>query len=882
MIHALKKALRRLKTLLDNLLNKALDGTHDHFACHLPPKTGFLTSLVLRFFLFGIGIDEKKAAKLKGLEKEGVVVYVNKYKSRFEFLLHHTRYQALGLPFPEIGFYYNFPVLLPLTRLLRIFLSYVDYFFRYFHAPDPFISGFIRNQLLEGKAGFFSLIDKKGFQRRFIKAKTDPVRYLIEIQHTIDRPVFVIPQLIFYSKRPIRTSPTLIDFLFGAEESPGRIRRLITLVQKPKKIFVENSEPVNLKEFLSIPRYRTMSIDQQARTLREYLLSTIDRHRRSIIGPVLKSRVELKESVLTNRHVQQFIQQHAKEEAVSIRHVQKKANDYIEEIAANYSQNWIQVFDLSLRLILRMLFDGMVIDMEGLARIKELSTKGPLVLVPCHKSHLDYLILSFIFHHNNMPCPHIAAGKNLSFWPMGTIFRGGGAFFLRRTFKGNMLYSIIFSRYIYKILQEGFNIEFFIEGTRSRTGKLLMPKLGLLSIIVESYLKGACDDILFVPIFIGYDRVIEEKSYLHEVEGGQKEPESLKQVIKARKTLKKRYGKVYVNFHDPLSLKEYLHDREYTSHELSRETQKEICQDLGFRFVNGINHVAVVTPYGVVASAILNISKKRVPYETIEAYLTVYMDYLISIKAKRSDSLLSHDHQKTFNSVLSVFVQRKFIEQAISNEEERLPSKRRLYKVNESRRPGLDYYKNNCINFFVPAAFTAVAVLETDAFQFSSSDLITTYHFLRELFINEFAFDVDKTPTVHIRKTLKAFIDIGMLVPHPTLPETYTLTSAGLKKIKFFAAFLKTYLESYLVVLHFFIRYPAQIIEGKDRIKKIQSIGNRMYNRKEIEHVEALSKISYLNADKHFMDLGLDKESEKETVESFVEKIQHYLNVLQP
>ncbi len=880
MTHALKRALRRLKALLDNLISKALNGTHNHFTCHLPPGAGVLTKFILHLFLFGIGIDAQRVSKLKALEKEGVVVYVNKYKSRFEFLLYHTRYRALGLPFPQIGFYYNFLVWQPVSRLCKVLLSYTDYFLRHFHSPDPFTSGHLKNELLDGKAGFLSLIDKKGFYRRFIKAKTDPIQYLIEIQHTIDRPVFVIPQLIFYSNRPIKSSPTLIDFLFGAEESPGRIRRLITLIQRPKKIFVEHSDPINLKEFLSIPRLRAMSIEQQARTLREYLLSTIDRHRRSIIGPVLKSRVELKESVLTNRHVQQFIQHHATEDNLSIRQVQKKANDYIEEIAANYSQNWIKVFDLSLRLILRMLFDGMAIDMEGLARVKKHATKGPLVLIPCHKSHLDYLILSFLFHHNNMPCPHIAAGKNLSFWPMGTIFRGGGAFFLRRTFKGNPLYSMIFSRYIHKILQEGFNIEFFIEGTRSRTGKLLMPKLGLLSIIVESYLKGACDDIIFVPIFIGYDRVIEEKSYLHEMEGGQKEPESLKQVIKARKTLKKRYGKVYVNFDEPISLKEYMHDRAYTTQEISQEQQKEICQDLGFRFVNGINHVSVVTPYGVVAGAVLNISKKRVPYETIEAHLTAYMDYLLSINAKLTDSLLSDDHRKTFNSVLSVFVQRKFIEQAVTKGEEQLPNNRRIYKINESRRPGLDYYKNNCIIFFIPAAFTAIAILETDTFQFSASDLNTTYHFLRELFINEFAFDVDKTPAVYIRKTLKAFIDGGMLIPHPTLPDTYRLTSAGLRKLKFFAAFLKTYLESYLIVLQFFIRYPAHTIDVKDRIKKIQTIGNRMFNRKEIEHIEALSKISYLNADRHFMDLGLDSESEKEKVEFFTERIQHYLNLL--
>ncbi len=880
MNQTLKKVFQQLKTFLDKIIFSALSGTHHHYTCQLPPRIGLLTNLILRLFFSGIRMEGQTLSKLKELEKDSVVVYVNKYKSHFELLLYHSRHKALRLPFPEIGLYYNLYMWQPLTRLLRIFLAHLDHFARHFTFPDPFKSGHIKKELSGGKAGFFSLVDKKGFYRRFIKAKTDPVRYLIELQYTIDRPVLIIPQMVFYSSRPIKSSPSLLDVLFGAEEAPGRIRRLIMLLQRPKKIFVENGDPINLKEFLSIPRISSMSIEQQALTLREYLLSAIDRHRRSILGPVLKTRVELKESVLVNRHLQEFIQQHASEENLPLRQVQKKANDYIEEIAANYSSNWIKMFDLTLRLILGMLFDGMVIDKHGLERVKRLSTKGPLVLVPCHKSHLDYLILSYIFHNNNMPCPHIAAGKNLSFWPMGTIFRGGGAFFLRRTFKGNPLYAMVFSRYIYKIMHEGFNIEFFIEGTRSRTGKLLMPKLGLLSIIVESYLKGACDDLLFVPIFIGYDRVIEEKSYLHEVEGGQKEPESLKQVIKARKTLKKRYGKVYVNFHEPLSFKEYLHSRGHHQPDLPREKQKEICQDLGFRFVNSINQVSVVTPYGVVAAAALNLSKKRAPYEMIEALLTTYMDYLMAVNAKLADSLLGGDHAHTFRSVLGVFIQRKFIEQATTKETAPDLDSKRLYKINEGRRPGLDYYKNSCINFFIPAAFTAMAILEADVFQFSAPELISTYRFLQELFINEFAFDLDKTATIYIRKTLKAFIDNGMLIPHHSLPETYSLTSAGRRKLKFFAAFLKTYLESYLIVLTFFNRYPTHVIDSKDRLKKIQTIGNRMFRRKEIEHIEALSKISYLNADKHFMDQELNDENNKEKIEFYSEKIQYYLNLL--
>jgi len=192
------------------------------------------------------------------------------------------------------------------------------------------------------------------------------------------------------------------------------------------------------------------------------------------------------------------------------------------------------MFAAILEWIINTIFEGISVNESGLARMKSMFKKGPVILLPCHKSHIDYLMISYIMFRNNMPCPHIVAGKNLSFWPLGTIFRGGGAFFMRRTFKGAELYAKVFSEYMKKLLSEGFNIELFIEGGRSRTGKLLPPKFGLMTILLNAFKEKACDDLLIVPVFFGYDRVLEEDAYLHEVEGGVKEPESVGQIFKAR------------------------------------------------------------------------------------------------------------------------------------------------------------------------------------------------------------------------------------------------------------------------------------------------------------------------------------------------------------
>ena len=523
------------------------------------------------------------------------------------------------------------------------------------------------------------------------------------------------------------------------------------------------------------------------------------------------------------------------------------------------------------------MFDGVTLDTEGLNRIKTASQKGPLVFIPCHKSHIDYLILSYLMHLNNMPCPMVAAGKNLSFWPMGPMFRGCGAFFIRRSFKGAVLYSKVFSEYILKLLEDGFNIEFFIEGGRSRTGKLILPKLGLLSILLDSFKQGACKDLIFVPIYVGYDRVLEEGAYLHELEGGQKKPESFMQVIKARKLLKKRYGRIYINFHEPISLNALQAQSGLSIQDMTSKQNNELCRNLGFRIINAIDSVSVVTPHALAAGALLNLSQKRFSFDDLSNDIEIYMSYLYASGAKLADTLMM-DPASAIQQVLDAYVHRKFVER-FSGEDSESFSKTE-YKVVVSKRPILEYYKNNCIIFFVPAVFTALTILDRDVFQFSFSDIQPGYAFLRNFFKNEFAYDVDKTPDYYVRKSLKAFIDDAIIIPHPMLPETYNITSVGFRKLRLFARFIKTYFESYWVVLNFFMRYPKNTVDADGRAKKILSRGNRMYKRREIAHKEALSKINYKNAEDFFITHGVTGSEDKEQIEFYANAIQKYLRLL--
>ncbi|MEW5908332.1 MAG: 1-acyl-sn-glycerol-3-phosphate acyltransferase [Thermodesulfobacteriota bacterium] len=836
-----------------------------------------MTSNLLRLFFSGIKISEDQTSVIRSLPEGSIIIYASKYKSRFDYWFYHNRYPQIKLPCPEIGMDYRSYAFQPLSRLLKNLLFLLDTFFSHGFFPNPYRTDFFKDSFVEGKAGFFSLIEKKGFYRRFIKQKNDPIRHLIEIQKGTDRTVYIIPQLIFFGKTPHRSIPTLLDILFGSEENPGRIRRLVTLFKNPGKIFVEVSDPISVKDFIAAHPPEADSSNSLPLILRRQIIDQFNRHRQSITGPVLKSREELKEEILTGRRLTEFLLHYAETRNLPLQKVRKEANACLDEIAANYNYVFVRIAAVCVRWIINSMFEGVTVNQGTLNAVKSLAKNGPIIVVPCHKSHIDYLILPYILYTNNMPSPHVVAGKNLSFWPMGPLFRSGGAFFIRRSFKGAVLYSKVFFEYVQKLLEEGFNIKIFIEGGRSRTGKLLIPKLGFLSILMTAYRNGACEDLIFSPIFIGYDRVLEESAYLNELEGGQKDPENFIQLIKARKFLKKRYGRIYIKFHEAISLKELLNKYQI---DISTASQKELntfVRNLGYRLTSAIDRVSVVTPHALTASAILNLQKKPFTLNQLRSQADTYLNYLMSQNVTIADSLLL-DNQIAIKNSFDNYLQRRFIEPIPAPKD--TSGTEPLFQVKEHRRPNLDYYKNNCVSFFIPASFTAISILEKDAFQFSASDLHSGYAFLQEFFKNEFASDMDRTPEYQVRKNIKAFIDDAILMPHPTLPDTYNLTSSGFRKLKDFAGFLKTYLEAYAVTLDFFGRYHHNGINPKDQLRKIQSRGLRMYKLNEIDNKESLSKIYYQNAVDFFLSQGIKSSDDQEKIEIHRSRIANYLKLL--
>jgi glycerol-3-phosphate O-acyltransferase len=418
---------------------------------------------------------------------------------------------------------------------------------------------------------------------------------------------------------------------------------------------------------------------------------------------MLRSKRRVRELVLGSSNVKAAIAEQARERKTTEARVAKEARGYFDEMAADFHGYYFAVLAFLFNRIWHRMFSGL--DVRGLDRVVERLKQHPIVLVPCHRSHFDYLILSYIFHENFLSPPHIAAGINMAFWPFGPFFRGAGAYFIRRTFEGNPLYKSVFAAYLEYLIREGYTQEFFIEGGRSRTGKILTPKLGMLSAIVNAFTDGVRRDLFLVPVSIHYGRIVEEEAYKSELLGGQKEAESIGALIKARQVLRQRYGTVYVTFAEPISLNDALGEElkeRLASHDPGvEEERRRFTQKLGFRLLREANEAAVAGATSVSSTVLLAAPNPAIRYGDFVVAARALTRLLVSKGVTLTASL--HRNLETFMESVSFLQTGKLIEWMRDRDGA-------IIHVTTEKRSVLDFYKNNIIHFFLMPSLVAYAL----------------------------------------------------------------------------------------------------------------------------------------------------------------------------
>lgn len=686
--------------------------------------------------------------------------------------------------------------------------------------------------------------------------ETDLIRTLIRTQRTLEQPIFLVPQTFVWSLSPPDRRRGLFDLFFGPVEWPGKVRVFFQFLFNHQNARLRSGEPFDLQQFLQANA--ALSDEQAADKVRYALLRRIERERTIVLGPAQKSPLRIQDELLRSPRVRRHIEAEMKATKRTRAQVEKLARKELDKLCANQSPTVLRMLRHFLDWVWTRIYDGIEVDDAGVERLRAAAREGAVILLPSHKSHVDYLVLSWVLYTRSLMPPLIAAGENLSFFPLGPILRRGGAFFIKRSFQGKKLYSALVDAYMRKLLVEGYPIEFFVEGGRSRTGKLLPPKYGLLTMVVDASMMLGARKVFFAPISIGYERIIEERSYVHELSGGDKQSENVGDLLRTSSVLRSRYGRLYVQVGEVIAfddlMRESLTEQRAVhpdSTELEPKYRRAMVQRLAHRATYEINRVTVVTPAALVATALLAHRRRGMTHSELRDVASRIVERLARDGATIASQILDSAgevREDTLREAISLFIHARLVIQHDTGEEA-------IYKVLEERRLALEYYKNNILHFFVSNALISAALLSSTKAATPESELRESVRELSRLFKYEFMFRADAEFDAIFGDAIASMEKAGEL--ERVADGFRPVPGPGTEMVEMYARMLATYFESYLLALRGAGLLADQPMPRKEWFKKTLGVGQRMYLAGELERRESLSQLKLETALKYLRDRGL-------------------------
>jgi glycerol-3-phosphate O-acyltransferase len=474
---------------------------------------------------------------------------------------------------------------------------------------------------LERRAGFFGM--------RIDHRTPEAVRDLCTAAAT--NPAFdadILPVSLFWGRAPGRERSWFRLLVAEGWDIGGRFRKLLSLLVNGRNLMVLFGEALPLQPSLN----ETRGLPRGPRRLSRQLRAQFRNQRVATIGPDLSHRRTIVAQVLKTHAVRDAVRGEMQAKGISRRDALKVARGYAYEIAANYSHWFVTLMYGVLSRLWNRLYDG--VELANFSSLEAVAEGSEVIYVPCHRSHMDYLLMSYVVYHKGYAVPHIAAGINLNMPVIGSFLRRGGAFFLRRSFSGNPLYSAVFMKYLGLMMARGHSIEYFIEGGRSRTGRLLQPKGGMLSMTVRSYLREPTRPVVFVPVYFGYERIVEGRTYIGELSGRPKEKESILSLLKTIPALRSRFGKVYVSFGEPLPLDPLIRQhapdwaREPSGSDDRPPWLNPLVSELATGIMTRINAAACVSPINLLGLVLLATPRQSMGEADLARQLELYASLL--------------------------------------------------------------------------------------------------------------------------------------------------------------------------------------------------------------------------------------------------------------
>lgn len=578
---------------------------------------------------------------------------------------------------------------------------------------------------------FLSRSEGNIFKRRYMPFLHPSVPNMLEVcQNDPETDVQIVPVNVFWGREPKKEKSFLKIWLGDAWSIPGPFRRFVSILLNGRNTFVHVSKSISLQSMVkeNPDMENTRMIRKLGRVIRVHFRHT----RTAVIGPDLSHRRTLVHRLVRKPMVKAAIEAEMETKGISKEKATALALKYGDEIASNQSHSTIRFLDILLTWVWNKLYNGVTV--HNLKGLQEIYKDNEIIYVPCHRSHIDYLLLSYVLFKNGYVPPQIAAGINLNMPVVGPILRRGGAFFMRRSFKDNPLYSAVFDEYLHAIFTSGYSTEYFVEGGRSRTGRTLKPKAGMLAMTLRSFLRDSRKPIVFMPVYIGYEKVFEGGTYIGELRGKAKKKESVLGIFKTLKDLKKNFGKVFLTFGDPIDLDKFLEgenpgwkDQDHGP-DFRPEWSKPAVNNLAIEVVTEINKAAALNPINMVSLALLATPKQSMDEKILAQTLNLYRDLAVDMPYSHLTTLPEGNGED--------WIQYAEDMQAIERLKHPLGD---IIRVDEAQAVMLTYYRNNVIHLF--AIPSMLACLFINNVRMNRNDVVrfatTIYPYLKaELFLH--------------------------------------------------------------------------------------------------------------------------------------------------
>ncbi|KAB8228179.1 acyltransferase [Aspergillus alliaceus] len=535
---------------------------------------------------------------------------------------------------------------------------------------------------------------------------------------------------------------------------------------------------------------------------------------------------------------------------------------------------------LCTQLLTRAYHQGIHVSSEEVLRLRSVAEeaakkKQSIVFLPCHKSHVDYVSLQLICYRLGIGLPVVVAGDNLNIPLLGPFLQHAGAMWIRRSFGNDPLYHTVVQAYIDTLLQQGFNFECFIEGGRSRTGKLLSPKFGILSFILDSVLSGRVEDTVICPVSTQYDKVIETESYISELLGQPKRKENLADLLSSSSVLSLKLGRVDVRFHEPWSMREFITQQLTrlpsqihinSDRKLNYEERGRILRTLGYRVLSEINDVSVMMPTALVGTVLLTLRGRGVG----KAELVRRVEWLcerVRMKGGRVAHFYRYPTEVVVDRALEVLGSK--LVGVVSGLAE--PT---YYAVDRFQ---LSFYRNMTIHLFITEALVSAAMYTKvkrgggpPHQRISFTDLLSQVTFLSQLFRGEFIFPPEGL-TTNLEKTLQGLEKDDVIIVSRDAsgtPTSVELSDAerkcGRENYDFYCFLIWPFIEASWLGSVSLLGLTPPVNEHKDiwiDLKKAQDsaqlLGKTLYHQGDLSYFEAVNKETLKNSYQRFAEEGI-------------------------